>query len=125
MTELSPNVLVVEDEALIRIATVKMLQDVGGVVLQAGDPDNALKVALTEKPVCIVLDINLGAKKNGIELAREIRQHYSPHIFISTAYEIEDFCSAEEAGSFSKIFSKPLSNQDIEHIVSCCSRPLS
>ncbi len=120
MTEISRNVLVVEDEALIRIAMVKMLQDAGGCVLETGDPDNALSIAISQRPICILLDINLGARKNGIEIAREIRQYYSPNIFITTAYEIEDFCTSEEADSFSKVFSKPLSSGDIEQIVAFC-----
>ena len=68
-------VLVVDDEALIRMNAVDMLQDAGFSVLEASDAAEAL-VVLDGHPEIAVLftDINMPGTMDGLDLARRVHQ---------------------------------------------------
>jgi PAS domain S-box-containing protein len=67
------TVLLVEDEALIRISTADFLQDVGMVVVEAGSAGEAMAAA-SEKPVDIlVTDVHL-PEMSGLDLALKLRE---------------------------------------------------
>lgn len=65
--------LVVEDEAAIRTALAEELEDAGYRVLTAENGDQGLKLALTEKPQLILLDI-LMPVMNGITMMGKLRE---------------------------------------------------
>lgn len=67
------TVLLVEDEALIRISTADLLQDSGMSVVEAGSADEAL-AAMGDHPVDIlVTDVNL-PEMSGPQLILKIRE---------------------------------------------------
>jgi CheY-like chemotaxis protein len=69
-------VLVVEDEPLIRFATVDALEDAGFEVLEAANADEAL-VLLGSTPVdAVFTDINLPGSLDGLGLAARVRTIY-------------------------------------------------
>lgn len=72
------TVLLVEDEALIRISTADLLQDSGMSVVEAGSADEAL-AAMGDHPVDIlVTDVNL-PEMSGPQLILKIRETL-PHL---------------------------------------------
>ncbi|MEM8883206.1 MAG: response regulator transcription factor [Planctomycetota bacterium] len=67
-------ILVVEDDASIRLGLSKSLQFEGFRVLQAADGEQGLELAFAQRPDLIVLDLML-PKVNGYEVCRTIRRH--------------------------------------------------
>lgn len=68
-----PTVLIVEDEAFVRMEAADVLSDAGCISLEAGDADEALEV-LTEHPEVSVLftDINMPGTMDGLVLAAQV-----------------------------------------------------
>ena len=75
-----PLVLVVDDEAIIRVMLVDLLEDAGLDVVEAGTADDALRVLEELSHVSVILtDIEMPGELNGIDLAHVARQRW-PHI---------------------------------------------
>lgn len=84
MNEISPPtpapqeqlcLLLVEDDALVRTTVALMLEDDGFNVVEASTATEALcMIAGGLKAVAIVTDVDLGAGRNGMELADELRR---------------------------------------------------
>ncbi len=70
---MSQNVLIVEDEAALRMTLSDRLQNEGYVVECAVDGDEGFKRATEEPFDIIILDIGL-PRRNGLDLCRDIRQ---------------------------------------------------
>jgi CheY-like chemotaxis protein len=76
MTQLIPQeVLVVEDDALIRIVAADALADCGIMAWEAADAAEAL-VALEDHPRIglVFTDVNMPGKMNGLDLVQQISQ---------------------------------------------------
>jgi DNA-binding LytR/AlgR family response regulator len=80
------KILIVEDELIIAEDMQNMLTKMGyEVVGNAMDAEEALEILATETPDLMLLDINLGGKKDGIDLANEINEKYQvPFIFTTS-----------------------------------------
>lgn len=79
------TVLVVEDEALLRLVAVADLEDAGMTTLEAENGSQALNILAAHNDIDIVFtDIDMPGGINGIELADFVRQHY-PHIRVIVA----------------------------------------
>ena len=74
-------VLLVEDEAAIRLTLVDFLEDIGLRVLEAGDASTALSILNSPPEIITVLvtDLNLGPGDNGLMLAAKARRKI-PHL---------------------------------------------
>ncbi|MCI0651758.1 MAG: response regulator transcription factor [Planctomycetes bacterium] len=85
------RVLVVEDDAGIRLGLVRNLEFEGHVVFVAANGEEALRKALDERPDLIILDIML-PRLSGHEVCRLIRRAGSkvPVIFLSARGEEQD-----------------------------------
>jgi CheY-like chemotaxis protein len=76
----SSLVLVVEDEALVRMTAVDMLEDAGFTVLEAGDADAALQLLEGRNDIGILFtDVDMPGSMNGFVLAQHVAEHW-PHI---------------------------------------------
>jgi len=69
-----PLILVVEDDAAIRLGLRKSLSFDGFQVIDAADGEEGLELAFSSRPDLIVLDVML-PKLNGFEVCRTIRKH--------------------------------------------------
>ncbi|HMX81219.1 MAG TPA: response regulator [Ferruginibacter sp.] len=80
------KILVVEDELIIAEDICNMLKKMGYVVSgNAMDAEEATEMLNQEIPDLVLLDINLGGKRDGITLAEEINNKYQvPFIFITS-----------------------------------------
>jgi DNA-binding NtrC family response regulator len=75
-------VLIVEDEPLIRFTTLDALEEVGHVVLEAANADEAMVLLRNRTDVDIVFtDVNMAGSMDGIQLAQRVRA-LRPHIGI-------------------------------------------
>jgi CheY-like chemotaxis protein len=76
------TILVVEDEALIRIWATDLLEENGFSVLEAKDADAALKLLQSRHDVKLLFtDVQMPGSLNGMELAREVHARW-PHILL-------------------------------------------
>jgi CheY-like chemotaxis protein len=67
------TVLVVDDEPLVALTAAMVLSDAGFETLEAHDGDRALSI-LSETPVDLVVTDYMMPRRNGLELARAMRQ---------------------------------------------------
>jgi CheY-like chemotaxis protein len=81
------TILLVDDEALVRMATIAMLTDLGHQVIEAASGAQALELLRTGAAPDLVITDYLMPVMNGTELAREIRaQRPGLPILLATGY---------------------------------------
>jgi PAS domain S-box-containing protein len=85
------TVLLVEDEAIIAIASAKKIRTFGYEVVSAGTGEKAVEIALGERsPDIVLMDIDLGAGMDGTEAAsRILARREMPIVFLSSHSEEE------------------------------------
>jgi DNA-binding NarL/FixJ family response regulator len=79
------TLLIVDDDAVFRELVCSLLGRIGHRIAEATDGDEALEVALAERPSLVVLDIDLPGA-SGYEICRALRDAYGedlPIIFVS------------------------------------------
>ncbi len=97
------RVVVVDDHALLRAGTRRILEEAGGftVIGEAGDSREALGVIAASKPDLVLVDIRL-PDENGIDLARQIvGEHPAVSVVVLTAYDDEHYVRAALAAGVS------------------------
>ncbi|HEY5336610.1 MAG TPA: response regulator [Rhizomicrobium sp.] len=79
-------VLVVEDEALIRLDAVQMIEDAGYEVVEAANADAAIRILESRPDIHIVFtDVNMPGSMDGLKLARAIRDRWPPvHLIVTS-----------------------------------------
>lgn len=107
------RVLVAEDEPLIRLDIVETLNDAGyEVVGEAGDGDEAVKLALELEPDLVVMDVKM-PKMDGITAAEEILKELSCAVVMLTAFSQTELVErASEAGAMAYVV-KPFGPADL------------
>lgn len=81
------RILVVEDEALVAMATSQLLEDAGyEVVGMAADSRQAMRLADEERPDLVLMDIRLRGGDDGVDTAAQIRQRYGLRILYVSAH---------------------------------------
>ena len=75
---IAATVLIVEDEALIRICMVETFSDAGFRVFEATNAEEAIDILLAEASDIDVLfiDVNMPGPIDGMELAHLVRRHW-------------------------------------------------
>jgi CheY-like chemotaxis protein len=111
---ISPTILVVEDEVLLRMAIADALRNVGYRVIEVSDAQQALDALAHKFDVkLIVSDIQLPGALDGLGLARLVRATHPAIKIVLTSGRFSDAGSAEHDGFFQKSYS---ANQLINHI---------
>ncbi|MGN6100130.1 MAG: PAS domain-containing protein [Devosia sp.] len=113
-------VLAVDDDALVRMNTVAMLEDLGHTVIEASSAIDALaKVALT--PVDLVITDHAMPQMSGAQLATALRRDH-PHLPIVLATGYAELPDGEDPGL--PRLAKPFSERQLAHILeSVVTRP--
>jgi CheY-like chemotaxis protein len=77
MTIVKPVVLIVEDEALVRLVAAMMLQDAGFDTLEADSAEDALELMEKHEDVCVLFsDIQLPGGMDGLHLAHAVHDRW-------------------------------------------------
>lgn len=109
----APRVLVAEDEALIRLDLVELLAAEGyEVVGQAGDGEEAVKLARELQPDLVVMDVKM-PKMDGITAASTIAEERIAPVVMLTAFSQRELIDrAREAGAMAYVV-KPFDASDV------------
>jgi two-component system nitrogen regulation response regulator NtrX len=113
------DILIVDDEADIRMLIAGVLADEGYETRQAGDSDAALAAIRARQPSLVILDIWLqGSQLDGIEILRTIRHELPalPVVMISGHGNIETAVNAIKVGAYDFI-EKPFKSDRLLLIV--------
>ncbi|WP_170067259.1 response regulator [Roseovarius confluentis] len=110
------NILLVEDEALIRMDMALILTDWGHSVSEACNASSALSVLLQLTKIdLLVTDINMPGAMNGLALAFDVRgQLPECHILVLSGNLPPN---AEEMPCRSRFLSKPVNTDDLSCIM--------
>jgi CheY-like chemotaxis protein len=84
-------VLIVEDEALIRMNAVQMVEDAGYTALEAANADGAIRTLKRRRDIRVVFtDINMSGSRSGLRLAHAIRRRWPPiHLIVTSGLSID------------------------------------
>jgi len=84
--KMKPIVLIVEDEALIRMGAAQMVEDAGFEVVEAGNADEAIAMLETRSDIrAVFTDINMSGSIDGLKLAHAIRRRWPPvHLLVTS-----------------------------------------
>lgn len=85
MTTKAPSILIVEDEALVATEIEMILRRLGyRIAGNTRNGDQALDLLANRKPDLALLDIHIKGTRNGIDLAKHIREkHHIPFVFLT------------------------------------------
>lgn len=110
-------ILVVDDEALVRMNAVHIVEEAGFGVVEAADADEAIRVLETRDIVLIVTDIDMPAgSMNGLRLAAAVKRRWPPIQIIIVSGHCRPM--ATELPADSVFLSKPYEpEQLVAHIV--------
>lgn len=79
-------ILVVEDEALIRLETVSLLEDAGYPVIEARDADVAIQILESRSDIRVVFtDIMMPGSVDGLRLANAVKDRWPPILILVTS----------------------------------------
>src|SRR3546814_20239166 len=113
------DILIVEDEADIRMLIGGILSDEGYQTRAAGDSASALAAVRTRQPNLVILDVWLeGSEHDGIDLLRIIREEHPlvPVVMISGHGNIETSFPAIRAGAYD-FLEQPFQADRMLHVV--------
>lgn len=106
------RVIVAEDEALIRMDVVATLQEAGfEVVGEAGDGEEAVKLAIELMPDLMIMDIKM-PKLDGISAAEKISEHKIPVVLLTAFSQADLVKRAADAGAMAYV-TKPFKPSDL------------
>ncbi len=101
-------ILVVEDEALIRMDAAELIRDLGFKVIEAVDADQAVSLLETVPGVTVLFtDIQMPGSMDGLLLAAVVRDRWPPIALLITSGKISPATDAMPTGA--RFISKPYS----------------
>lgn len=106
------TVLVVEDEAIVRVDIADQLSDTGFVVLEAANADEAIVLLETNPAIRLIFtDVDMPGSMDGLRLAAAVADRWPPvRIIVTSGHRI---VSVTDMPNGSVFFSKPYRSQDI------------
>ncbi|WP_349237187.1 response regulator [Bosea sp. ASV33] len=117
MPSAAATVLVCEDDALIRLDTIDMLQDLGHVALEAGSAKEAFEIAVGRSVDVLITDIGL-PDMQGDELARRVLAE-RPDIRVVFATGHGEVAGFEGDGRV-VLLKKPFRQADLRRVLESC-----
>jgi DNA-binding LytR/AlgR family response regulator len=105
---------IVEDEMVIAAVIQDCLQKLGYVVVPpVSNYTEAVEMLSKEQPDLVILDIRIAGKKDGIDVAAHIREHYAiPLIFLSAFSDKETIVRAKKTTPNAYLL-KPFTQNDL------------
>ena len=111
-------VLVVEDEAIIRMSLVWELEDAGFVVLEAKNAEVAMALITDRSDIVVVVtDVRMPGSVDGLGLAAWMREHAAsvPIVVTAAVAELPDIAAINPA--IAQIIAKPYRSQEVVALV--------
>ena len=107
-----PVILIVEDEAMIRMGAIGMIEDLGYAFFEASNADEAISILEQRPEITVVFtDIQMAGSMNGLELSAYVRNRWPPVKFIIVSGNY--LAVASEMPEHSKFIRKPYRDVDI------------
>jgi two-component system, response regulator PdtaR len=86
MPRISPVILIVEDEFLLRMDSAELIENAGFEVFQAGNADEAIEILKARSGIHVVFtDIQMPGSMDGLKLARFVRNRWPPIKIVATS----------------------------------------
>jgi CheY-like chemotaxis protein len=97
-----PVVLIVEDEALVRLGAVQMLEDAGFEVIEAANADEAIQALERRNDIRVVFtDVQMPGSMDGLKLAHAVHNRWPPiKIIVTSGREPLTMQDLPEGGCF-------------------------
>lgn len=115
-----PNIkiLIVEDESIVALDIKRILTNLQYEVTDmASDYFSAIKSVQKNRPDIILMDVNLGKGKDGIQTVEEIQLNYNIPIIYITAYGDENTINRAVATNPMGYLLKPFKKDEIKSII--------
>jgi CheY-like chemotaxis protein len=110
------TILIVEDEALVRIELAYALRAAGLIVLEAGGADEAITLLDTHPEITLMItDVKMPGSMDGIRLAHHVRGRWPPVKIIVASGRLQTELSELPIDSF--FIAKPFPNEVMERAV--------
>lgn len=110
---MSKNVLVVEDEAIIRLDIIEMIKDLGYKVIGAvSTGEKAIEFVHRNQPDLILMDIKL-PQLNGIKTSKIISKKFDIPILILTAYSQPEYIEEAKKANIMGYLIKPITESQL------------
>ena len=105
-------ILVVEDDAIIRMGAPDLIERAGFEALQASNADEAIKILELRRDIHLVFtDVEMPGTMDGIKLSHYIRDRWPPiKLIVASGRTIVEQSSLPEGASF---FGKPYRDDDL------------
>lgn len=105
-----PNVLIVEDEMMLRMRAVDIVEDAGFCAVEAMSADQAITILQSRSDISLLFtDIQMPGSMDGLKLAHAVHDRWPAIKIILVSGQVNP--SESEKPTDSRFFSKPLSNQ--------------
>ncbi|MFX0546751.1 ATP-binding protein [Roseovarius sp. S1116L3] len=118
-------ILVVEDDDMVREATLKRLEALGYAVIESADGSGALQLLAEGEPVDLVFsDVVMPGGISGYDLVGEVARHY-PHVavLLTSGHSSIRGALQTDAGPVSELLKKPYSMAVLAQAVERALRP--
>jgi CheY-like chemotaxis protein len=115
---LKPQILIVEDEAIIAMDIAMQLRDLGYEPLgPARTGEQAIEMAERLRPQLVLMDIHLGSQMDGITAAQEIRAQFDiPCVFLS-AFSAEESQARAKLTNPAGYLAKPFTESEMRAVM--------
>lgn len=106
------SVLIVEDEALIRLSIAADLDDQGYRVFEAKDADEAIAILERERSISILFtDVDMPGSMDGLKLSAAVRDRWPPvKIVVTSGKRLIEITDLPDGGVF---FAKPYRSSEV------------
>jgi two-component system, response regulator PdtaR len=99
-------VLIVEDEALVRMGAVRAIENAGFEVIEAANADEAIEILESRSDIRVVFtDIHMPGSMDGLKLAHAVRHRWPPIKIIVTSGR--DLITTHDLPKGGLFFAKP------------------
>ena len=107
------SVLICDDEPIIRMSLKNKLKELGfDEIMECGDGESAVKLALAKIPDIVILDVSMPVK-DGITAAQEIRARLKIPVMLLTAGSDKEVIARARKVGVAAFMLKPLREQDL------------
>jgi CheY-like chemotaxis protein len=110
---ITPAVLIVEDEPLVRLCAVETVEAAGFTVIEAANADEAIRILESRRDIRVVFtDIHMPGSMDGLKLAHAVRDRWPPIKIIVTSGR--EKIAEQELPAGGRFFAKPYDPAQIQ-----------